>query len=174
MAASGEGRGRKMMGMMGGGDEEGRGMMSMKDSGMMHMMMTHMTGGPGGMDKMMKRMGSGTKCCGCGGCGPRGAARMARMLENLNLGPEQWNQVRGLAQERLEKMADLWAERMKLRIKLAGLRWDTEIDHQKVKELFIKKAEAKAEMFLTGLDYLREVKGVLTQEQLKKLEDQGL
>jgi hypothetical protein len=29
-------------------------------------------------------------------------------------------------------------------------------------------------MFLTSLDYLRKLKGVLTQEQLKKLEAQGL
>ena len=57
---------------------------------------------------------------------------MAQMLENLKLTSEQWDQVRTLARDRLEKMADLWAQRMKLQIELAGLRWDKEIDPQKV------------------------------------------
>ncbi len=161
-----------MMGMMDGPDDaSGQGMMDMMDQGMMRMMMSHMMGGPGGMGKMMGQMGSGMK--GPDG-GPRGMAHMARMLEGLNLTPEQWDQVRGLARERLEKMADLWAQRMKLQIELAGLRWDQEINPQQVKEVFVKEAEAKAEMFLTSLDYLRKLKGVLTQEQLKKLEAQGL
>lgn len=170
--ASGSGTG--MMGMMDGPDDEnGPGMMGagMMDQGMMRMMMAHMMGGQGGMGKMMGQMGSGTK--GRDG-GSRDMAQMARMLEGLNLTPEQRDQVRGLARERLEKMVDLWAQRTKLQIELAGLRWDKEIDPQKVKDLFVKKAEAKAEMFLTSLDYLRKLKGVLTQEQLKKLEAQGL
>lgn len=169
--ASGSG-GPGMMGMMAGPDDEnGQGMMGMMDHGMMQMMMSHMMGGPGGMGKMMGQMGSSMR--GRDG-GSRGMVQMARMLEGLNLTPGQWDQVRGLARERLEKMADLWAQRMKLQIELAGLRWDKEIDPQKVKDLFVKKAEANAEMFLTSLDYLRKLKGVLTQEQLKKLEAQGL
>jgi Spy/CpxP family protein refolding chaperone len=154
----------EMMGMMGGpGDEGGQDMMG---PGMMRMMMSHMMGGPGGMGKMMGKMGRGMK-------GRGGMAHMARMLEELNLTPEQWDQVRTLARERLEKMADLWAQRMKLQIELAALRWDTEIDPQKVKDLFVKKAEAKAEMFLAGLAYMRELKKIITAEQLKKLESQG-
>jgi hypothetical protein len=161
-----------MMGMMAGPDDaSGQGMMGMMDQGMMRMMMSHMMGGPGGMGKMMGQMGAGMK--GPGG-GPRGMAQMARMLEGLNLTPEQWDQVRGLARERLEKMADLWAQRMKLQIELAGLRWDQQVNPQQVKEAFVKEAEAKAEMFLTSLDYLRKLKGVLNQEQLKKLDAQGL
>jgi hypothetical protein len=168
MPGPGAGSGPGMMGMMAGTDDEnGQGMMG---QGMMRMMMSHMMGGPGGMGKMMGQMGSGMK--GRGG-GPGCMARMARMLENLNLTPEQWDQVRTMARERLEKMADLWAQRMKLQIELAALRWDKEIDSQKVKELFIKKAEAKAEMLLAGLEYLRGLKGALNQEQLKKLEAQG-
>jgi hypothetical protein len=168
--ASGSGPG--MMGMMAGPDDaSGQGMMGMMDQGMMRMMMSHMMGGPGGMGKMMGQMGAGMK--GRAGA-PCGMAQMARMLDSLNLTPEQWDQVRGLARERLEKMADLWAQRMKLQIELAGLRWDQEVNPQQVKEVFVKEAEAKAEMFLTSLDYLRKLKGVLTQEQLKKLEAQGL
>ena len=168
--ASGSGPG--MMGMMAGPDDaSGHGMMGMMDQGMTRMMMSHMMGGPGGMGKMMGQMGAGMK--GPGG-DPRGMAHMARMLEGLNLTPGQWDQVRGLARERLEKMADLWAQRMKLQIELAGLRWDQEVNPQLVKEVFVKEAEAKAEMFLTSLDYLRKLKGVLNQEQLKKLEAQGL
>ncbi len=168
--ASGNGPG--MMGMMAGPDDaSGQGMMGMMDQRMMRMMMSHMMGGPGGMGKMMGQMGAGMK----GRAGdPRGMAHMARMLESLNLTPEQWDQVRGLARERLEKMADLWAQRMKLQIELAGLSWDQEVNPQQVKEVFVKEAEAKAEMFLTSLDYLRKLKGVLNQEQLKKLEAQGL
>jgi hypothetical protein len=101
-------------------------------------------------------------------------SQRAIIITYLNLTSDQWDQVRNLAAERLEKMADLWAQRMKLQIGLAALRWDKEIDPQQVKDLFVKKAEAKAEMFLTSLDYLRKLKGVLTQEQLKKLEAQGL
>ena len=79
--------------------------------------------------------------------------------------------MRDLARERLGKMADLWAQRMKLQIELAAMKWDKEINPQKVKEVFAEEAEAKAEMFLTSLDYIRKLKGVLNQEQLEKLED---
>jgi len=34
----------------------------------------------------------------------------------------------------------------------------------------VRKAEVKAEMFLTGLEYWRELKKVLTPEQIEKLE----
>lgn len=163
----GSGGGHGMMGPGGGGCPK---MMGMMDNGMMPMMMAHMMGGAGGMGKMMGQMGAGAMS----GVGSGGMAHMVQMLENLNLTSDQWDQVRNLAAERLEKMADLWAQRMKLQIGLAALRWDKEIDPQQVKDLFVKKAEAKAEMFLTSLDYLRKLKGVLTQEQLKKLEAQGL
>lgn len=168
MGKSDDESGHGMMGMMGGSDDEGdQGMM---DKGMMRMMMAHMTSGPGGMGKMMGRMGSGMKGR---GSGPGGMTHMARMLENLDLTPEQWDQVRSLARKRLDKMADLWVQRMKLRIELASLRWDKEVDAQQVKTLFVKKAEAKAEMFLAGLSYMRELKGLLNPEQLKKFESQG-
>ena len=170
-AASGS-DGSGMMDMMAGPDDEnGQGMMGMMDKGMMRMMMSHMMGGPGGMGKMMGQMGAGM---GGRDSGSHSMAQMARMLEDLNLTSEQWDQVRGLARERLAKMADLWAQRMKLQIELAGLRWDKEIEPQKIKDLFVKKAEANAEMFLTSLEYLRKLKSVLTQEQLKKLEAHGL
>ncbi|MBI4774694.1 MAG: hypothetical protein HY788_11030 [Deltaproteobacteria bacterium] len=165
------GGGPGMMGMMGQPEEEDdqgmtgmTGMMDMMDDDMMRMMMSHMMGGPGGMGKMMGQMGSlrrGHR---------RGMAPMARVLDNLNLTPEQWDQVRGLARKRLEKMVDLWAQRMKLKIELAGLRWDKEIDPQKVKDLFVKKGEVKAEMFLSNLEYWRELKKILTPDQLEKLE----
>ena len=172
MGGSDDQGGPGMMGMMAGPKyENDQGMMGKMDQGMMRMMMSHMMGGPGGMGKMMGQMGAGMK--GRAG-GPRGMTHMTNMIESLNLTPEQWDQVRGLARERLEKMADLWAQRMKLQIELAGLRWDQEINPQQVKEVFVKEAEAKAEMFLTSLDYLRKLKGILTQEQLKKLEAQGL
>lgn len=127
--ASGSGPG--MMEMMAEPDNAGgQGMMGMMDQGMMgqgmmRMMMSHMMGGPGGMGKMMGQMGAGMKDR---AGGPRGMAHMARMLEGLNLTPGQWDKVRGLARERLEKMADLWAQRMKLQIELAGLSWDKEVN----------------------------------------------
>ena len=168
MPGLGTGGGPGVMGMMDGPDDEGgQGIM---DQGMMRMMMAHMMSGPGGMGKMMGQMGSGMK--GRGG-GPGGMAYMARMLDNLDLTPEQWDQVRTIARQRLDKMVDLWAQRMKLQIELAGLRWDKKVNPQQVKDLFVKKAEAKAEMFLVGLEYLRGLKGILTPEQLKKLEAQG-
>lgn len=143
-------------------------MMGMMDKGMMPMMRAHMMGGPGGMGKMMGRMGAGMKSDG----GPGGMAHMVRTLDNLNLTPEQWDQVRSLAAVKLDKMADLWAQRMKLQIGLASLRWDKEIDPQQVKDLFMKKAEAQAEMFLAGRRYLRGLNGILTPEQLRKFEGQ--
>jgi hypothetical protein len=95
-----------MMGMMGGpGDEGGQGMMGMMmGQGMMPMMMSHMMGGPGGMGKMMGQIGVG--CC----SPTSGTARIGRMLENLNLTYEQWDKVRTLAGDQLDKMADLWAQ----------------------------------------------------------------
>jgi len=92
---------------------------------------------------------------------------MARMFEGLDLTSEHWGQVRGLAQDRLVIMADLWAQRIKLQIEMAGLRWDKEINTKQVKGVFAKKAEAKAEMFLTILYYFRKLKCVLRQKQIK-------
>ncbi len=153
------------MGMMGDGD--GPGMMG---QGMMDMMMSHMMGGPGGMGMMMGNMGPGMK--GQGG-GPKGMKRMAHMLENLDLTADQWDKVRELAKKRLGKMADLWAQRMKLRIDMAGLRWDKDLDPEKVKGVFVKKAEVKAEMFLSCMSYLRDLKKILNEDQIKKLSVQG-
>jgi hypothetical protein len=159
------GMGRGMMGMDPGMMGTDRGMMG---QGMMQMMMSHMMGGPGGMGKMMGQMGAGMEGR------PEGLRGMARMLEDLNLTPEQWGQVRVLAGERIQKMADLWAQRVKLQIELAGLRWDKEINPQQIKEVFVRKAEADADMFLTGLDYIRKLKSVLNPEQLQKMEARGL
>lgn len=160
-----------MQGMMADSDEKGPGMMGMMGQGMMRMMMSHMMAGPGGMGRMMGQMGC--DMMGQRG-GPGGMARMDRMLEDLNLTPEQWDQVRTQARAALDKMVDLWAQRMKLKIELAGLNWDEKTDPQQVKDLFVKTAEAKAEMLLACLQYLRELKATLTLEQLKTLEDQGL
>lgn len=144
-------------------------MMGMMDKGMMPMMRAHMMGGPGGMGKMMGRMGAGMKARG----GDADATiDMVRTLDNLDLTSEQWDQVRRLAADKLDKMADLWARRMKLQIGLAALRWDKEIDPQQVKDLFMKKAEAQADKFLAGRRYLRGLKGILTPEQLRKFEGQ--
>lgn len=141
-------------------------MMGMMDKGIMPMMMAHMMGGPGGMGKMMGQMGSGAKS----GGGPGGMAHMVQMLENLSLTSDQWDQVRNLVAKRLDKMADLWAQRMKLQIGLATLRRDKDVDPQQVKDLFMKKAEAQAEMFLAGSEYQSGLKGILTPEQLQKFE----
>lgn len=158
-----------MMDMMGGmGDESGHGMMG---KGMMDMMMSHMMGGPGGMGMMMGDMGPGMKGH---GRGPMGMKRMAHMLENLDLSEDQWDKVRKLAKERLDKMADLWAQQMKLKIDMAGLRWDKDLDPKRVKDVFVKKAEVKAEMFLSCMSYLRDLKKILNEDQIKKLSAQGL
>jgi len=144
-----------------------QGLMKMMDKGMMRMMMSHMMGGPSGMGKMMGKMKAGMK-------GRRKMESMTKMLGSLNLTPTQWDQVRALARRQMDNMVDLWAQRMKLQIDLASLSWDKEIDPQQVKNLFIKEAEAKADLLLSGLEYLRGLKGILSPEQFKKLEGQGL
>jgi len=187
----GSGPGPGMMGMMGspddqsgpgmvGSDVKGPGMTGpdmmgnsmmgtgMMGSGMMRMMMTHMMGGPGGVGKMMGGMGGMD-----GRGGPDSMARMGHMLERLDLTPEQWNQVRTVARERLEKMVDLWAQWMKPQIQLDSLRWDESVDAARVKDLFARRAEAQAEMFLAGLDYLQELKTILGPEQRARLEGMG-
>ncbi|MCF8063008.1 MAG: hypothetical protein K9M82_10865 [Deltaproteobacteria bacterium] len=173
MPAQEAGGGSGMMAKMhesGEGDDQG--MMGMMGQGMMRMMMSHMTGGPaGGMGKMMGRMGSGMKE---GGDTPHDLSKMVHMLDKLDLSQGQWDQVRSLARNRLERMVDLWAQRMKLRIKLAAIPWDREVDPQKVKDLFVRRAEANAELFLVSLDYLHGLKEILTPEQLEELEAQGL
>jgi len=165
--SSESGEGSEMAGMMSNSeDEDDQGVMGlMREQDIMSMMMSHMMGGPGGMRNFMGPMGSRH-----GRGHHRGLAQMARALNSLNLTSKQWDQVHALARKQMEKMVDLWAQRMKLRIDLAGLRWDKEIDPQKVKELFAKKGEVKAEMFLTGLEYWRELAKILTPEQLKELE----
>ncbi len=173
MPAQAAGGGSGMMAKMHRSGEEGDpGMMGMMEQGMMHMMMSHMTGGQtGGMGKMMGKMGSRMKD---GGDSPLELPKVVHMLDALDLSQGQWEQVRSLARDRLEKMVDVWAQRMKLRIELAAVPWDREVDPQKVKDLFVRRAEANAELFLVSLDYLRSLKSILTQEQLEKLEAQGL
>ncbi len=148
------------MGMMGGGMMGGSGGgMGMMGGGMMRMMMSHMMGGPGGMGGMMN---SGMM------------ARMSAMLGRLNLSPQQWNKVRKLARDRLEKMVDLQARQAKLQIELSSLRWNQKVDPKRVKKLFADRAKLQADMFLAGLDYLRGLKGILTPEQAKMLEGWNL
>ena len=91
-------------------------------------------------------------------------------MSKMNLTPEQWEKVRPMAKQGLDKMADLSAKSMKAQIEIAGLRWDKEMDAQKVKKLFAEEAEVQAEMFLTGMNYLRGLKNVLTPEQAQQLE----
>ena len=167
MSASGD-SGMDMMNDSGGGmdmmdksGDSGGGMMAKMGPGMMRMMMSHMMGGPGGMGRMMGSKKPGK--------GPGMMARMTNMLDQLKLSPEQWDMVRKLAKERLLKMVDLWAQQTKLRIELSSLRWDQKVDPNLIKDLFVKKAEAQAEMFLTSLDYLRSLESILTPEQAKKL-----
>ncbi|MFO7964057.1 MAG: hypothetical protein R6U50_09075 [Desulfobacterales bacterium] len=160
------GRGQKMMGMMGGaGDKCRRQMMGNMGGGMMQMMMSHMTAGPGGMDHMMGMMGGGMM---------HRSGGPAQMLENLNLTPEQWDRVHALARKHLERMIDLSATKKKLQLEMAGLRMDRELDPQQVKQLFSRIAEVKADMFLTGRDYMRGVKDILTEEQIKELESRKM
>ncbi|TVM17194.1 hypothetical protein DPQ33_10420 [Oceanidesulfovibrio indonesiensis] len=139
-------------------------------SGMQDMMMSHMMGGRGGMGKMMGRMGADMPCP---RMGPHGFQHMGRMLEDLNLTPGQWEQVRALAREKLDSMADMWAQRMKLRIDMLGMRWEDDVDPQQVRDLFVKQAEIKADMLLASMDYMKRLKGLLNEEQLQKLEAQG-
>lgn len=161
MMASGGSGGMDMMDQSSGGD-----MMGKMKSKMMRMMKSHMMGGPGGMSQMMGGMNSGDGKKMKGGM----MARMTTMLERLNLTPEQWDKVRNVARQSLEKMVDLWAQHTKLEIELSALRWDQKVDEQRIKKLFVKQAEAKADMFLAGLNYMRTLKNVLTASQAKKLE----
>lgn len=162
--------GMGMKGRRGGPDGNGESMMGGMEKNMMRMMMSHMMGGPGGMRKMMDKMKSGTER---NAGGLRSMVHMARMLEELDLTPEQWDQVRQLARTGLDKMVDLWAQRMKLRIELASVNWEEKVDAQKVKELFVKRAEAKADMLMACLTYLRSLQELLTPEQLEQLNDRG-
>ena len=81
--------------------------------------------------------------------------------------------MRALAYKRLEKMAGLRAKLFQTRLELANLTGQKSIDAAKVKKLFAKQAELKAEMFLLGWDYLQQLKKVLTPEQQKKLGSLG-
>lgn len=175
------GGGREMMARTKSGDDEGhgRGRMcgkggmaahGMMGTGMMRGMMSHVMGGPGGMDEMMALSGCGRMA---GPCPMDAGRRMIADLEELDLTPEQWSRVRTLAQEKLDRMADLWARHMRLRIELAGIQWGGNLDAQQVKDAFVKEAEARAEMYLAGIEYIRGLKEILTPEQLEKMDDQG-
>ncbi len=161
-------------GMMGGGYGGygyGPGMMmgggyGMMGSGMMGMMMGHMMGGGYGGYGMM---GPGMMM----GSGYGGMMGMGGMLPYLNLSPQQWGQVRALASSRLDKMADLRAKLFQQRLELYNLISPGKVDPAKVKKLFAKMAELKAELFLTGLGYLQQVKKMLTPEQKKQLQGWG-
>ncbi|WP_028322383.1 Spy/CpxP family protein refolding chaperone [Desulfatiglans anilini] len=164
---SGEGEGQGAGRMAGKGGMAARRMMG---TGMMRGMMSHMMGGPGGMDEMMTLSGCRRMA---GPCLMDAGARMIADLEELDLTAEQWSRVRILAQEKLDRMADLWARHMKLRIELAGIQWGGNLDAEQVKDAFVKEAEARAEMYLAGIEYIRGLKEILTPEQLERMEDQG-
>ena len=161
-----------MMGMMGRGPSQGggQGMMGGMDRGMMPAMMSHMMGGTGGMGRMM---GAGEDGMPDPLSGKGGMGRMARVLDDLELTSEQWRQVRELARDRSVRMVDLWAQRAKLQIELAGMRTDQEVDARRIKSQFVKIAEIRADEFVAGLEYLRSVREVLTAEQREKLAAQG-
>lgn len=145
--------------------------MGMVNSGMMRMMMSHMMGGPGKMGKMMRQTCMGMMNQGMMNREERpGIQQMLMNLDDLGLSPDQWKQVRTLAADRLDKMADLWAQQMKMQILLISLNWDEEIAPDQVKDIFVKTAEAKAEMVISSMGYMRKLKDILTQEQVKKLE----
>lgn len=163
MMGPGYGGGYGMMGpgMMGPGYGGGYGMMGpgmmmggggMMGGGMMGMMMNHMMGGGYGM-------------MGMGGMG------MGYMLRYLDLSAEQWKKVRALAAERLDKMNDLMAKMGKLRLELWGQSGQAKPDAAKVKKLFAQMAELHADLYLTGIDYLQKVKGVLTKKQIERMEN---
>jgi len=46
-------------------------------------------------------------------------------------------------------------------------------DLARMKVLFVQDAEARADMFMTGMTYLRDLKAMLTPEQRKELENRG-
>ena len=150
------------MGMGGYGGGFGGGMGS--GGGMMGMMMGHMMGGG---------FGGGMGMMGMGGYGG-GMMGMGRMLPYLNLSPQQWEKVRGLAYQRLEKMAQVRGKLFQQRLELLNLAGQGRVDAAKVKKLFVQQAELKADLFLAGLDYLQQVEKVLTPEQKKQLKGWGL
>ncbi|MCB2191378.1 MAG: hypothetical protein KQI62_07430 [Deltaproteobacteria bacterium] len=160
MMSSDQGGGMDMMG------KNSSGKMGKMSRMMMRMMKAHTMGGPGGMGRMMGGMNHGH------GKGMNGGmiARMTTMLDQLNLTPDQWEKVRNAARLSLEKMVDLWAQHTKLEIELSSLRWDQKVDAQKIKKLFADQAEAKAEMFLASMKYMRTLNSVLTPSQAKKLQ----
>lgn len=176
MMGSGYGGGYGMMGpgMMGGGYAGGYGPGMMMGGGygggvgmgggMMGMMMGHMMGGGMGM------MGPGMMM----GGGYGGGMGVGRMLPYLNLNPQQWEKVRALAYQRLEKMAQLRSKLFQQRLELLNLAGQGKVDAAKVKKLFVQQAELKAELFLAGLDYLQQVEKVLTPEQKKQLKGWGI
>jgi len=168
MLGSASGSGPGMMGMVGRGPGQGggQGMTGGMDRGMMHIMMSHMMGGTGGMGRMM---GAGEDGMPDPLGGKGGMGRMARVLDDLELTSDQWRQVRELARERSMRMVDLWAQRAKLQIEMAGMRADQEVDAGRIKSQFVKIAEIRADEFVAGLEYLRSVREVLTAEQRDKL-----
>lgn len=166
--------GRQMMAGMksGHGGRRCKGAMGdqgMMGAGMMRGMMSDTMGGPGCMNEATALPGCRREPRSC----PMGAGwRMIADLEELDLTPEQWSRVRTLAQEKLGRMADLWARQMNLRIEVAGLQWSGNLDAQRVKDAFMKEAEARAEMVLAGIEYTRGLKEILTPEQLEEIEFQ--
>jgi hypothetical protein len=131
----------------------GPGMMGHMGSGMM---------GPG----MMGHMGPGMMA----GLGMGGLKGLCKRLE---LTEEQEKKVRAMATKRAEKMADLWAQRMKLQWKLASLGWGEEIDPQQVREVFAEMAKVQAEAYLAGQEFRRGLEDLLTEKQAEKMGAKG-
>lgn len=139
--------------------ERGQGMMG---QGYGHgMMIGEVYGGYGMMGMMMGHMKGG--CMSMGG-----------MLPYLNLSPEQWEKVRALAYQRLQKMAPLKNKLFQQRLELMKLVNQGKVDVDKVKNLFIQQAELNADIFLAGLEYLQQVKEILTPRQKSRLQKRGI
>ena len=163
----------KMMGKMGGGMQggmmhgmhgggmKGGGMHGGKGSGKgMHGGMTQ-----GGCPKMMDKMHGGVAHGGM-----HSISRIIMSLEKMNLTQEQWSEINSMARQSLDAAADYWAEKMKVKLELTAMRGSGSLNEQRVREIFVGKAEARAQMFLTRTKLLQGLRNILSSEQLQQID----
>lgn len=143
------------------------------DGNLMAVMMAHMTaaGRAGlGAGAIMDLAGGG-QMAGCAMMGGQMAGMGGKLdLGELGLDEQQWTQVRALAHDGLKKMHDLRSQLCALCLEAAYLMSAPKVDEAALAQVMGKIGQQRAAIFLAGRAYLEGLRGILSPEQLARLE----
>ncbi len=92
------------------------------------------------------------------------------VLRNLELKPEQRSRICSEALTSLARVNQLRAEIGNMQLEEACLKLSDQVDSAKLKDLYRRRGELEAEIYLARQEYMKSLKSILTEEQLRQLE----